>query len=303
MSEKAIELDRVVKTFKQGFKPRFRALDEVSFSVVEGEAFGFVGQNGAGKSTAIKILTGALRQDGGAARLFGVDVADFRSRRGLGYVPENPWLYDYLTPLEILRMGVVAQGIALDGAELDRHCMQWLERFSIAAVAHKRTRSFSKGMVQRTALAHAMACRPRLLILDEPLSGLDPLGRRDVVDILVEYRQGGGTVFFSSHVLHDVERLADRFGLIHKGRLHTVQRPSDLGGGDEVLSVRTVGIAPVVGMQADVADRWSAQVPASQLWPLLDAARAAGHTVIEIKPALSLERAFLKFVSDLDRSN
>lgn len=292
----AIEFKAISKSFRQGLMASCRALNEVSFEVYEGEAFGFIGQNGAGKSTSIKILTGALRADSGAASLFGVDVADHRSRKGMGYVPESPWLYDYLSPLEILKMGVHAHGLK-PASGIKAHCMNWLERFDIAHVANKRIRDFSKGMVQRTALAHALACQPRLLILDEPLSGLDPVGRKDVVDVLLEYRQTGGTIFFSSHVLHDVERLADRFGLIHKGELRTVQAPHELLGSEQRFSVRSVGDAAVDGMQSDVGNRWFAEVTQTQLWELLNRVERAGHQILEVKPSLSLETAFLQYVS------
>ncbi|KAI5916295.1 ABC transporter ATP-binding protein [Thauera sp. 2A1] len=292
----AIELQNLSKTFRQGWRgTEVSALKGVSLAVEQGEAFGFVGQNGAGKSTTIKILTGALRHDGGEARLFGFDVADFRSRVGLGYVPENPWLYDYLTPLEIVRMGVIAHG-RRKGADVSSHCRQWLERLGLGPVAQRRVRGFSKGMLQRTALAHALACEPRLLILDEPLSGLDPLGRREVVDILLEYRKGGGTVFFSSHVLHDVERLADRFGLIHKGELRSVQQPSEVCARSETVLVRSIGAQPVEGLSPEVGGRWSGDIPATDVWHVLDRLREAGHTLLEVRPGMSLERLFLDVV-------
>lgn len=161
------------------------------------------------------------------------------ARRGLGFVPENPSLQDFLTPYEILLMGLRLHGLRLGDER--KHCMHWLERLDLAAVADSRLRGFSKGMLQRTALAHALAIKPRLLILDEPLSGLDPVGRKDVVDILDEYRRQGGTLFFSSHVLHDVERIADRFGLIHQGQLLTIRSPQELAAdqaGTYVLSYR-----------------------------------------------------------------
>lgn len=292
----AIELQDLCKSFRQGWmRDEVQALRGVTLGVHVGEAFGFIGQNGAGKSTTIKILTGALKHDSGQARIFGVDVVDYRSRTGLGYVPENPWLYDYLTPLEIVTMGIAAHGHR-KGAEIKRHAISWLERFDLGRVANRSVRGFSKGMLQRTALAHALACEPRLLVLDEPLSGLDPVGRREVVDILVEYRQSGGTVFFSSHVLHDVERLADRFGLIHKGALHSVQHPADVCGSSETVLVRSIGEGPVAGMQPDVGGRWSGEVRPEYLWGLMEVLRAAGHTLLEVKPSMSLERLFLDVV-------
>lgn len=292
----AIELNNVGKLFRTTWRrQQIVALTNVSLSVEQGEAFGFIGQNGAGKSTTIKILTGALRPDSGKAQLFGINVEDYRSRRGVGYVPENPWLYDYLTPLEIVRMGVAHHGNR-QGPDADRHCKQWLERFGIGASMHRRISGFSKGMLQRTALAHALACEPKLLILDEPLSGLDPLGRMEVVDILMNFRQQGGTIFFSSHVLHDVERLADRFGLIHKGCICSIQDHSDLLTQSQTVNIRSLGDVSVEGFSPDVGRRWFAEVPLDQVWSALDRLREANHQVLEIKPAMVLERVFLNMV-------
>lgn len=295
-----IELDSISKTYRSAFKGTKPALRNVSLSVHQGEAFGFIGQNGAGKSTTIKVLIGAIKPDSGAARMMGLPVDNHLARQGLGYVPENPYLYGYLTPYEVVSMGAKLHGV--DSDRLRLHVMQWLERFDIAHVANKPIRGFSKGMTQRTALAHALACQPKLLLLDEPLSGLDPIGRRDVVDILMEYRKSGGTIFFSSHVLHDVERLADRFGLIHKGELKTVQSPAELAGEDEMVVVRSMGETPVQGMQADVGGRWYAKVPASELWMYLRQLDTAGHKLIEVKPTLSLEQAFFRYVNESEKS-
>jgi len=291
----AISITELRKTYPRSWaSPPFEAVKGISMEVAQGEVFGFIGPNGAGKSTTIKILTGVMMPSAGAASLFGIDVGEPESRRGLGYVPENPSLPDYLTPLEILSMGL----------ELHRHkpsnprahCLHWLERFGMAGVANKLVRGFSKGMAQRTALAHAMAVEPRLLILDEPLSGLDPIGRRDVIDVLVDYRRQGGTIFLTSHVLHDIERLADRFGLIHQGQLRAVSTPAELAGGDDLLTIRSQGTAPVAGMVEETAGRWTIELPRSEVWAMLEALRAAGHDLIEVKPTLSLESAFMRAV-------
>uniref|UniRef100_UPI002582A931 ATP-binding cassette domain-containing protein n=1 Tax=Accumulibacter sp. TaxID=2053492 RepID=UPI002582A931 len=176
------------------------------------------------------------------------------------------------------------------------HCLNWLDRLGLAQVAGKAIRSFSKGMTQRVAIAQALCIRPRLLILDEPLSGLDPIGRRDVVDILTEYKRGGGTLFLTSHVLHDVERLADRFGLIHQGVLRAVRSPAELSGDQEMVLVRTFGQTPVAGMREDFSGRWIGEVPRADLWERLEALRNAGHVVLELRPSLSLEVAFMRAV-------
>ena len=291
----AIVLDGLRKVYRQGWRSvAFEALKGVSLSVATGEVFGFIGPNGAGKSTAIKILTGVTRPSGGSAALFGVDVGLPAARRGLGYVPENPSLPDYLNPLEILSMGLALHGCKPTNPRA--HCLKWLDRFGLADVANKVVRDFSKGMAQRTALAHAMAVEPRLLILDEPLSGLDPLGRRDVVDILSEYRKQGGTIFLTSHILHDVERLADRFGLIHQGQLTSIQSPAQLVGDSESLLIRTIGEQALAGMSEDAPGRWFIEVLRSELWERLEAIRQANHVLLEVKPALSLEHAFLRAI-------
>lgn len=292
----AIELRELRKTYPRNWAaPPFEALKGISLSVEEGEVFGFIGPNGAGKSTAIKLLTGVSLPTAGSAALFGVDVTRPEARRGLGYVPENPSLPDYLTPMEILAMGLTLHGRKHD--QPAKHCLHWLERFGLGEAARKVVRGFSKGMAQRTALAHAMAVEPRLLILDEPLSGLDPIGRRDVVEILAEYRQQGGTIFLTSHVLHDVERLADRFGLIHKGELRAVRAPGELVGEDDRVLVRSQGAAAAcAGMLSEPGGRWVVEVSRPQLWQVLAAIQAGGHTLIEIKPTLSLETAFLHVV-------
>lgn len=291
----AIAVTDIHKVYPRSLKSApFEALKGVSLRVAEGEAFGFVGPNGAGKSTAIKILTGVIFASAGTASLFGRPVVEAESRRGLGYVPENPSLPDYLCPMEILSMGLALHGCSPKNPKA--HCMGWLDRFGLAEVANKVVRGFSKGMAQRMALAHALAVEPRLLILDEPLSGLDPIGRRDVVEILSLYKKNGGTIFFTSHVLHDVERLADRFGLIHQGTLRAVQSPAELAGGEEMLELRSLGTSPVPNMREEFTGRWFGAVPRANLWAQLDALKAAGHVLIEVKPTLSLERAFLAVV-------
>lgn len=290
-----ISIEGLEKTFASGWRRApVKALAGVSMTVEAGEVFGFIGPNGAGKSTTIKILLGLIRPSAGKVELLGRPATDPESRRGLGCVFENPTFPEQLTPLEILRMGVGVNHIPVD--DVDAHCLHWLDRFGLLQAARRPLRGFSKGMVQRTALAHALALHPRLLILDEPLSGLDPLGRRDVIDVLADYRQQGGTIFLTSHVLHDVERLADRFGLIHQGSLRAVSSPAELVGGDELLMIRSMGARPVAGMQEETEGRWSIEVPRGEVWGLMDALRQANHTLIEVKPTLSLESAFMRAI-------
>jgi len=290
-----IELTDLVKEYPGKWrKPPTLAVDHVSLTIEQGEAFGFVGANGAGKSTTIRMLTGIIRANSGDARMFGRPVSEPQCRRGVGYVPENPYLFDYLTPLEILTMGIRLHDCPIP--DIKAHCMRWLDRLELGAVANKTIRSFSKGMTQRVALAQALSIQPKLLILDEPLSGLDPVGRRDVVELLSEFKKAGGTLFFTSHVLHDVERLADRFGLIHRGRLTAVRSPQELSQSDDMLMVRSAGSAPVASMNEDTPGRWSAMIRRDDLWALLDALKIARHELIEVRPSLSLETVFMQVV-------
>lgn len=293
----AIELHDLRKTYPRNWAaPPFEALKGISLTVEEGEVFGFIGPNGAGKSTTIKILTGVMLATAGSAALFGVDVTRPEARRGLGYVPENPSLPDYLTPMEILSMGLALHG--RKPANQRAHCLHWLERFGLAEVANKVVRDFSKGMAQRTALAHAMAVEPRLFILDEPLSGLDPVGRKDVVDILSEYQRGGGTIFLTSHVLHDVERLADRFGLIHRGELLTIRSPREIVVDQSARYVVRYRSAGVIGDSLEVrVGLYAHEVSASDLPTTITAIQVGGGVVQDVLPKESLETVFFRTIT------
>lgn len=291
----AIKLIELGKTYKSSWGKTAVALNNLNLTIEEGEVFGFVGPNGAGKSTTIKIIMGLLKASQGSALLYNTDINDPKSRTAVAYVPESPLLYDYLTPLEILEAG--CQFHKIKTPNLRVHCLNWLERFDIAHVAKKPLRSFSKGMTQRTALAHAMAIQPKLMILDEPLSGLDPLGRKLVLDVLAEYRQQGGTLFFSSHVLYDVERLADRYGLIHKGELKTVRSPNELLGNEATVLITSSGNAEITGMQHQGLQRWQGEISRENLWAMIFQLKSAGHQIHEIRSTSSLEQAFLSCVN------
>lgn len=288
------------KTYQRSWlTPAKEALKDVSLEVREGETFGFVGQNGAGKSTLIKILIGVLKPTAGKALLFGRQVSDPVARIGLGFVPENPSLQDYLTPVETLSMSLRLHRVRV--ADERRHCLGWLERFGLGEVADRPIRGFSKGMMQRTALAHAMVAQPKLLILDEPLSGLDPVGRKEVVDILDEYRRQGGTLFFSSHVLFDVERIADRFGLIHQGRLLTIRSPQDIvrdQADQYVVRFRADSPLPDCAIVRDGV--YALEASAEELATLIAKIRAGGGVIQEVRPAVSLETVFFRTIASAD---
>jgi ABC-2 type transport system ATP-binding protein len=229
--------------------------------------------------------------------MFGIDTQNPEARRRVGYVPENPCLYDYLTPLEIVSMSLRLHCPG-ESAGVRNRAMEWLDRLGVGQVANSPVRSFSKGMTQRVALANAMAVQPKLLVLDEPLSGLDPLGRREVVEILADYKRGGGTLFFTSHVLHDVERLADRFGLIYQGQLRSVRSPAELVGDEDIVTVRSSGVKALTGAREETVGDWLIEVPRSRLRPTIDEIFRLGHELREVRPSLSLEAAFMRAIAD-----
>ena len=293
--DNAIVLDNVTKTYRNKWWRSFQALSGVNLQVHCGEAFGFVGPNGAGKSTAIKILVGVNRATTGRAYLLGRDVEHHQARCGVAYVPESPYLYDYLTPMEVLTMGVRLHHVAV--SDIRAYCLAWLARFRIEHVADKRIRQFSKGMVQRTALAHALACQPKLLILDEPLSGLDPVGRRETVELLRDYHHQGGTLFFSSHVLHDVESLADRFGLIHQGCIKTIQTQQQLVEQHGTYQLSFKAPTAIIAQATRLGNElWQVEASQEQLWAVLAAVREQGGELREVKPTMNLEKIFFEVI-------
>ena len=218
MSNPVIQVHKLSKTFRHGFwRKRVDALRDVSFEVERGSIFGFLGPNGAGKTTTIKILTGLIAATGGEASVLGKPVPSPEARSRLGFLPENPYVYPYLTPREFVRM--CGQLSAVHGEKLRKRTEHVLERVGMTYAAERPVQRLSKGMLQRTCLAAALVHEPDLLILDEPMSGLDPVGRKEVRDIILEERAGGRTVFFSSHILSDVESMCDQVTILRKGEV------------------------------------------------------------------------------------
>jgi ABC-2 type transport system ATP-binding protein len=292
-----LTFEKVKKTFNKKGRA-IQALSGVSFDVNEGEVFGFVGPNGAGKSTLIKVMLDIIREYEGEVHIHGVNAREAKARQGVAYLPESPALYEQFTPLEILRMGLSMYGIKRSDA--DAWCMQWLERFSVAQNATRRIRELSKGNVQRVALAHAMVVQPKLLVLDEPLSGLDPVGRKDVVDILTEFKQQGGAIFFTSHVLHDVERIADRFGFINKGELLTVRSPRELAAErvDQMLVRFNAPHAIAAEARQLREGEFECELSQAVLPEFIAQLNQQGGHLLTIKPAVSLESVFFKILDD-----
>jgi ABC-2 type transport system ATP-binding protein len=214
-----IEVRKLKKTFKQGLFIRrtVEAVKDVSFEVRRGEIFGFLGPNGAGKTTTIKMLTGLIAPSGGEAFLFGQKVPSARARAELGFLPENPYVFPYLTPREFVEMCGNLSGMR--GSKLAKRTEEVLDRVGILYAADRQVRALSKGMLQRTGLAAALVSDPQMLILDEPMSGLDPVGRKEVRDIIFSEREQGRTIFFSTHILSDVEAMCDRVTILRKGEV------------------------------------------------------------------------------------
>jgi ABC-2 type transport system ATP-binding protein len=218
MSAAVLSVENLSKTFHKPFtRRRVEAVRGVSFEVRRGEVFGFVGPNGAGKTTTIKMLMGLIFATGGKAAIFGHPVPSPEAMRKVGFLPENPYVYPYLTPREFVTLCGRLSG--LSGAELDRRVEAVIDKVGILYAIDRPVRALSKGMGQRVGLAAALVHEPDLLVLDEPMSGLDPVGRKDVRDIILEERAAGRTVFFSTHILSDVEALCDRVCILRKGEV------------------------------------------------------------------------------------
>ena len=216
MSTLAIEISHVSKSFGGSSKENL-ALHDLSLDVRQDEAFGFLGPNGAGKSTTIKLLLNFLRPSSGSLRILGHEVGQEEYRHRIGYLAEFPFFYDHLTARETLLLSGRLSGIP--GTLLRGRIPVLLERMNLADTIDRRVGGFSKGMKQRLGMANALIHDPEMLIFDEPMSGLDPLGRHLIKGLIAELRSQGKTVFFSSHILSDIEDLCDRIGIVHQGRL------------------------------------------------------------------------------------
>jgi ABC-2 type transport system ATP-binding protein len=224
----AIRTENLTKDFSIGFwRPRpYRALSDVTLTVEQGETFGFLGPNGAGKTTTLKLLMQLIFPTSGYAEILGRPVGDIDVKRRIGYLPESPYFYDYLTAEELLTYFASLQGY--NRLEQRRRVSTLLDEVGIAGERRLQLRKFSKGMLQRVGIAQALLNDPEVVFLDEPMSGLDPLGRREVRNLILKLRDRGCTVFFSSHVLADAEALCSRVGILAGGRLIASGRVSDL---------------------------------------------------------------------------
>ena len=216
MTDPAIEISSLSKSFGSG-PTKNQALQNLSLSIAQGEVFGFLGPNGAGKSTTIKLLLRFLKPDSGSLRILGNTVGQDEFRDRIGYLSEFPFFYDHLTARETLLLSGRLSG--MNRQAIDQRIPMLLARMNLSGPADRRVGGFSKGMKQRLGMANALVHDPAVLIFDEPMSGLDPVGRHQIKSLIAELKQEGKTIFFSSHILSDIEALCDRIGVIHKGVL------------------------------------------------------------------------------------
>lgn len=302
-----VKVDQLSKVFRVGFwGRRVKAVDNLSLEVRRGEVFGFLGPNGAGKTTTLKMLMGLIYPTSGQAWLFDKEIGDQDARRRLGFLPESPYFYDYLTGREFLRF--YGHLFGLRGESLDRRVTELLDMVGMSHARDLQLRKFSKGMLQRVGIAQALINDPELVVLDEPMSGLDPVGRKEIRDLILRLKDSGKTIFFSSHILHDAEMLCDRVAIIMKGKMVACGRVSELiekGGTHSVeLVVEGLGSEGLTRLQP-LSDRvvlhgtraLVALKGHEQVGSALDVIRSARAHLISLVPhKSSLEDLFMEEV-------
>ncbi|MBO0911435.1 MAG: ABC transporter ATP-binding protein [Acidobacteria bacterium] len=297
----AIEILGLEKTYQVGFwrkRPK-RALEPLHLAVETGEIFGFLGPNGAGKTTTLKLLMGLVLPTAGTARILGMELDDPRMKAQIGFLPEQPYFYDYLTGRELLNYYGRLSGV--DGKELPPRIDRVLEEVQLRESANLQLRNFSKGMLQRLGIAQAILHDPKVIFLDEPMSGLDPMGRREVRNLIEEWNAQGKTIFFSTHLLSDAEALCDRVAILDQGQLRGVGRIADLAANvhGKVEIVWHGGAAPgaIRSMSLSIhtaANTTRAVVADESQDAVLDLLRRDGLRLISVTPVrASLEDYFL----------
>ena len=304
----AIEILGLSKTYSVGFwrKRRKHALRPLQLGVEEGEIFGFLGPNGAGKTTTLKLLMGLISPTSGSARILGKLWTDPLVKAQIGFLPEHPYFYDYLTARELLEYYAELSGVP--AKERRNRIDAMLARVGLPDVGGVQLRKFSKGMLQRVGIAQAILHDPKVVFLDEPMSGLDPMGRREVRDLIEQLKKEGKTVFFSTHILSDAEALCDRVAIIHFGELRGVGAVADLTSGVhgkvEIVwqgtripaSFTSLGECHVVG------DTVRAVVPEENQDAVVDTLRREGLRLISLVPVrVSLEDYFVQKLKLADK--
>lgn len=282
----AIQTRGLQKIYRSGFfRIPYTGLHGLDLDVRPGESFGFIGPNGAGKTTTIKILMGLQSATAGTATILGRDHRDPESRRKVGFLPERPYFYQYLTAAEFLRF--YGSLFDLGGSELTRRIGVLLERVGLDRFADVKLGSFSKGMLQRAGVAQALINDPELVVMDEPMSGLDPMGRALIRDLILEERAAGRTVFFSSHILADVEVISDRIAIVVKGELRGCGSIDELVGDrvkhmDITYAGGVVPGLPGVVVRQD-GDRTLQRVGPDESDAVLDTLRGAGRSIRSVE--------------------
>ncbi|HEV7397743.1 MAG TPA: ABC transporter ATP-binding protein [Pyrinomonadaceae bacterium] len=305
-----LEIENLTKDYELGFlrKRTVRALDGLALSVNEGEIFGFLGANGAGKTTTLKLLMRLIFPTSGSARILGSDIADVAMHQRIGYLPENPYFYDYLTAREFLEY--CAELFGYPQSQRRRRSEELLARVRLDEKRwNTQLRKFSKGMLQRVGLAQSIVNDPEIVFLDEPMSGLDPIGRREVRDLIASLRQEGKTVFMCSHILSDIEVLCDRVAIMkrgklaHVGNLDELRKRSTESDQIEIIATATdeknlrghlsngdkaIVTPTAAGLRIQVSDEKDVDV-------IIVALRKAGGKLVSVQPMRqSLEELFLE---------
>jgi ABC-2 type transport system ATP-binding protein len=301
----ALEISALEKVYSVGFwrkRPR-RALHPLTLTVNEGEVFGFLGPNGAGKTTTLKMLMGLMYPTGGSAKIFGMDIDDPRVKAQIGFLPEQPYFYDYLTAQELLDYYARLSGVP--AKERGARIQSTLARVGLSDSWNVQLRKFSKGMLQRVGIAQSILHDPKFVFLDEPMSGLDPIGRREVRDLIEQLKKEGKTVFFSTHILSDAETLCDRVAVIHRGELRGVGSVAELTrnvqGKIEVAWHGNSVPSSLRSLASDCScagEIGRAIIQEPQLDAVLDALRAGRLRLISVTPVGStLEEYFVQQTS------
>ena len=253
MRQTILRTERLSKTFEVGVRrKRVQAVKDLDLAVQDGEIFGFVGPNGAGKTTTIQMLMGLIFPTSGKAFIYDAPIPSAEAKQRIGFLPENPSYYEFLTGREALRFFGQLSGVV--ASELPRRVDELLELVGLSDATDRQIRKYSKGMQQRLGIAQALVGDPSFVVLDEPMSGLDPIGRKDVRDLILELKRRGKTVLFSTHILPDVEALADRVGVILGGQMRDVGRISELLS-PRIRSVEVVIDVPEAAREAVAAGR------------------------------------------------
>jgi len=288
---KAIEATNLSKTFRGKKGHVVEALKNLSFEIETGEVFGFLGPNGAGKSTTIKILMGLISSQSGEAKIMGHRITSSDARKYVGYLPENPSFYDYLTAEEYLAF--VGENFKMTSSQVKESSDAVLELLELTDARKRSVRSYSKGMVQRLGIAQVLLHDPDVYILDEPMSGLDPLGRVLVKNIILDLKRRGKSVFFSTHITSDVETICDRVGIIAQGSLKSVEQVQS------VLTKGVTGYRVRLSEKRDGAHFEDAYISKDKIVQFLADKARSGAEISLIEPERkNLEQFFLDIVQD-----